>query len=53
MKRYLGDGVYIDSVRGIFILTTEDGINITNRITLDYSIINAMNSYVTKIFKEL
>jgi hypothetical protein len=32
---YLGDGVYIQFQPGRMILTTEDGVSVTNRIVLE------------------
>ena len=35
MKKYLGDGCYVDVDGQDVILTTENGIRVTNRIVLD------------------
>lgn len=47
-KRYLGDGVYVESgvFVGEFILTTTDGISVTNSVVLDGEITRAFMRYV-------
>jgi len=43
MKQYLGDGVYIQISRyGDIILTTENGISVTNRIVLEPKVYDAL-----------
>ena len=42
-KAYVGDGVYVEFsqsqfVLGEIILTTENGLEVTNRIVLDYAV---------------
>ena len=34
-KTYIGDGIYIEFVNGVFNMTTENGISITNTIVLE------------------
>jgi len=48
-KVYLGDGVYAEYDGVSIILTTENGICTTNRIYLEYEIIDGLNRYVEKI----
>lgn len=47
-KKYLGGGVYvdIDGERGMLVLTTENGINVTNTIYLEYEVITDLIRYV-------
>ena len=45
-KEYLGDGVYCDYDGFYFILTTEDGISITNTIYLEPGIIERFLKYL-------
>lgn len=48
-KAYLGDGVYVDmwpEVDGGLILTTENGIETTNRIYLEPQTIIALSRYL-------
>lgn len=44
MKRYLGDGVYIEWNEGLdqWILTTEDGIKATNTIYLEPAVMTSL-----------
>lgn len=46
-KTYLGDGVYVDFEAGEIILTTENGILITNRIVMDPAVMIAFLKYLT------
>ena len=47
---YLGDGVYADiDPYGSLILTTEDGIEATNRIVLDPSVVGALVTYLERL----
>lgn len=55
LKRYLGDGVYINidhSIPGQFVMTTENGIETTNEIYIDYRIIKALNEYLADLDRE-
>jgi hypothetical protein len=47
MKEYLGDGVYVD-YDGDLILTTDNGIEITNTIYLGQYEINNLVEYIKK-----
>lgn len=44
-KRYIGDGVYLDFDGFAYILTTEDGLRVTNRIVLEPQVIEAFDEY--------
>lgn len=46
MKRYLGDGVYVDWSMESLVLTTEDGISITNTIYLEPEVWQALQAFV-------
>jgi len=48
-KRYIGDGVYADYVNGMVVLTTEDGISVTNKIFLEYSVVTALLGYIDQV----
>ena len=53
-KEYLGDAVYIEVNRfGDIILTTEDGVNVTNRIVLEPSVLEAFENYLRRLRREL
>jgi len=49
-KHYLGDGVFaeFDPATLNTILTTEDGIRVTNRIVLEAEVLDALGSYVQR-----
>lgn len=46
-KQYIGDGVYveIDDQTDDLVLTTEDGIRVTDRIVLDAGVWQALREY--------
>ncbi len=46
MKQYLGDSVYADFDGNMVILTTEDGIGMSNRIFLEPVVWEALKGYV-------
>lgn len=47
LKRYIGDGVYVDYDGNLgLVLTTEDGVNVTNRIVLEPMVYEALDAYV-------
>jgi len=48
-KTYLGDGVYADCDGYHIILTTEDGIRVTNTIFLDPHVARLLTSYIQKM----
>jgi len=45
-KRYLGDGVYVDRNELGLVLTTENGIAVTNTIVLEPEVWTALHRYV-------
>lgn len=47
-KEYLGDGVYVDVDELGLILTTENGIDVTNRIVLEEEVYGALLRYVDR-----
>jgi hypothetical protein len=49
-KSYLGDGVYgaVDGF-GSIILTTEDGISVTNRIVLEPEVLDTFLRYLERL----
>jgi hypothetical protein len=48
-KEYLGDAVYAQFDRfGALVLTTEDGISVTNRIVLEPDVLAALEDYVRR-----
>ncbi len=44
-KAYIGDGVYVEHDGFGLVLTTENGIETTNRIVLEPSVWNALQEY--------
>ena len=52
-KDCLGDGVYIEMDNFGFVLTTENGISVTNRIVLDDPTLNALLKWVEQTLAEL
>ena len=46
MKRYIGDGVYVDFDGFGLVLTTENGIEVTNTIILEPEVYSALVQYV-------
>ncbi len=49
MKHYLGDGVYVDWDGYGLVLTTEDGINVTNAIILEPEVFTALVAFVERL----
>jgi hypothetical protein len=49
MKRYLGDGVYVDFDGFALTLTAENGIKVTNIIVLEPDVYSALVQYVEHI----
>lgn len=45
MKEYLGDGVYAECDGGL-VLTTENGIQVTNTIVLEDYVVTALIDYM-------
>lgn len=50
-KQYTGDAVYVEYDGFSFILTTEDGISVSNRIVLEPEVLENLIEY-TKIHLE-
>lgn len=49
-KRYIGDGVYADiDDLGRLVLTTEDGISVTNRIVLEPEVWAALQHFMVPV----
>lgn len=51
LKDYLGDGVYADFDGYAIILTTENGIETTNTIYLEPSVLAALEEYQQKLIE--
>lgn len=49
MKQYLGDGVYINFDGHDIILTTENGIEVQNRIVLEPKVLHSLFMYLNKL----
>jgi hypothetical protein len=52
MKRYLGDGAYVNFDGFDLILTTEDGISVTNRIVLEPSVLAELLVYIRELHQK-
>ena len=50
-REYLGDGVYVDFDGFALVLTTENGIRITNTIVLEPDVYDALLAYVKQLRK--
>jgi hypothetical protein len=50
-KQYIGDGVYVEYNNYEIILTTENGIAITNTIVLEAEVLNNLNEYLKVMFQ--
>lgn len=48
-KEYLGDGVYVARADNGLVLTTENGIRITNTIFLEPEVLLALGEYVKRL----
>lgn len=48
-KVYIGDGVYVDFDGYGFILTTENGIEVTNTVVLEPEIFDSLVAYVSRV----
>jgi len=51
MKRYLGDAVYVEWSMESLVLTTENGIAVTNTIYLEPEVWKALVQFVTEELK--
>ncbi len=49
LASYLGDGVYADFDGFAVVLTTEDGVSVTNRIVLEPEVLAALQAYVERL----
>ena len=52
MKRYLGDGAYVEFDGWGLDLTTENGVRVTNRIYLEPEVWRALLTYVENLTRE-
>lgn len=53
-KEYLGDGVYIEGFdSGELILTTENGVEVTNSIYLEPEVVTALQTYLRRFSQVL
>ena len=48
-KRYIGDGVYVEHNGFGIVLTTENGIEVTNRIVLEPEVVVALEGYFRNV----
>lgn len=48
-KAYLGDGAYVDWDGCGLVLTTEDGVSVTNRVVLEPDVYEALRRYVEQL----
>jgi len=53
-KSYIGDGAYVevDDATGNLVLTTEDGVNVTNKIVLEAETMLALDRYARDVWPE-
>lgn len=50
MKRYIGDGVYVAfDGYGSIVLTTENGISVTNTIVLEHEVLVELERFVAEL----
>ena len=49
LKAYLGDGVYVNFDGFALVLTTEDGLTVTNCIFLEPDVYRALLGYVDRL----
>lgn len=51
LKQYLGDGVYAEwrMQEGTLVLTTENGVSITNTIYLEPDVLDALARFIDKV----
>lgn len=46
MKRYIGDGVYAEFDGYSIVLTTENGVSVSNRIVLEPEVMHAFRAFL-------
>lgn len=51
-KRYIGDGVYVDWNGWALVLTTENGIDVTNTIVVEPEVYGALTAFVDDLKKQ-
>lgn len=51
MKQYLGDGVYAKYDGFAVVLTTEDGVRVTNTVVLEPEVYGALVKFVERLEK--
>lgn len=52
LKEYLGDGVYVFRHQFGVTLTTENGIEVTNKIVMEPEVIEAFQTWLDRTFGE-
>lgn len=52
-KRYIGDGVYVEFDGFSIVVTTENGIKVTNRIVLELEVYTSLVDYVNELITAL
>ena len=48
-KTYLGDGVYVHFDGAYFVLTTENGVEVTNKIVLEPWVFSKLKNWVNNL----
>jgi uncharacterized protein YrrD len=48
-KRYLGDGCYVALAEGKIVLTTENGVEVTNEIVLEPEVAEAFLEFIHRV----
>lgn len=48
-KTYLGDGVYASVEQGGLVLTTENGVSVTNTIVMEPEVLSAFLAYINML----
>lgn len=48
-KRYLGDGCYVALAEGKIVLTTENGVEVTNEIVLEPEVAEAFLEFIYRV----
>jgi len=50
-KSYIGDGVYVEHDGYALVLTTENGVRVTNRIVLEPEVYGELLAYVGRLHR--